>query len=68
MSRSPQEIDAEIEAQREHLADTLDQLAARLDLKSRARARLRATSPVVYAGFVAGVATVGLLVWRWRTR
>jgi uncharacterized protein DUF3618 len=68
MSRSPEEIDAEIEARREHLADTLDQLAARLDVKSRARARLRATSPVVYVGFVAGVAAVGLLVWRRRAR
>lgn len=37
---TPAEIEAEIERHRAHLADTVDQLAARLDVKSRARAGL----------------------------
>lgn len=38
--RTPAEIEAEIAAQRERLADTVDQLTSRLDVKSRARARV----------------------------
>lgn len=36
-ARTPEELEAEIAAQREQLAETVDELAARLDLKSRAR-------------------------------
>lgn len=36
-SRTPEQIQAEIEAQREQLADTVDQLSAKLDVKSRAQ-------------------------------
>jgi hypothetical protein len=35
--RSPEQIEAEIAAQREQLAETVDELAAKLDVKSRAR-------------------------------
>lgn len=35
-SRTPEEIQTEIAAQREQLASTVDELAARLDVKSRA--------------------------------
>ncbi len=37
--RDPAEIQAEIERTREELAETVDQLAARLDVKARARAQ-----------------------------
>ncbi|MCW2832163.1 MAG: hypothetical protein JWN68_116 [Nocardioides sp.] len=39
-SKSPEEIEAEILEQRERLAETVDQLSAKLDLKSRARSKV----------------------------
>ncbi|WP_231252067.1 DUF3618 domain-containing protein [Nocardioides furvisabuli] len=36
-TRTPEQIEAEIELQRAQLAGTVDELAARLDVKSRAR-------------------------------
>lgn len=70
MSQTPEEIQADIEAQREQLADTVDQLAAKLDVKTQAMQKLadyrdRATTdrgrprPEVLG---AAVAAVGLLV------
>jgi hypothetical protein len=38
-SRSPEEIQADIEQQREELAETLDALSAKLDMKAQARAK-----------------------------
>jgi len=38
--RTPQEIQAEIEAQRQQLASTVDDLAARLDVKSQAQQKV----------------------------
>lgn len=50
MSQTPEEIQAEIERQRAELAGTVDQLAAKLDVKSQTQAKLtdvkdRATTP-----------------------
>ncbi len=39
-SSTPEEMEAEIAAQRERLADTVDELAARLDVKTRAQQKL----------------------------
>ena len=39
-SQSPEEIQAEIEQQREQLAGTLDALSAKLDVKSHAQAKV----------------------------
>lgn len=39
-SQSPEEIQAEIEQQREQLAGTLDALSAKLDVKSQAQAKV----------------------------
>lgn len=39
-NQSPEEIQAEIEQQREQLAGTLDALSARLDVKSQAQAKV----------------------------
>jgi len=75
---SPDEIEADIERQREELAATVTQLQSKLDVKTRARhkaadLRDRATTesgrprPDLVAGAVAALAVVGLLVWR-RTR
>ena len=36
-ARTPEQIEAEIALQREQLAETVDELAAKLDVKSRAR-------------------------------
>ena len=74
----PDAIQAEIEATRERLALTVDELAARLDVPSRARERLlrvRDTavetyreSPPVVLGAAAALVTlvVGIVVWRKR--
>ena len=75
---SPEQIEADIERQREELAATVTQLQSKLDVKTRARhkaadLRDRATTesgrprPELVAGAVAALAVVGLLVWR-RTR
>jgi hypothetical protein len=72
------EIEADIEAQREHLAETVDQLAHKLDVKAQAKERAaqmrdRATTadgkprPGLLAVAVGAAAVAGLLVW-WRRR
>lgn len=75
---TPDAIEADIEAQREQLAETVDQLAHKLDVKAQAQERVselrdRATTdagrprPALVAGVVGALAAVGLLVW-WRRR
>ena len=76
--RSPEEIEADIAAQREQLAETIDALTSKLDVKSQAKAKVadvreRATTDtgkprpelLVGAGVVVAV-VVGVLVWRHR--
>lgn len=76
--RTPEEIEADIVAQREQLASTVDQLAAKLDLKSQAKARVAtlkdqattdtgAPRPEVLAaaGSLLAIAVV-LIIWRRR--
>lgn len=77
-TRTPEQIEADIARQREELAETVDQLHARLDVKARAKAEMahlkdRATTatgkprPDLTAALVVGVAAlVGLVVWRRR--
>ena len=72
---SPEQIEADIERQREELAATVSQLQSRLDVKARARQRAavlrdRATTdsgrprPELIAAAAGALALVGLLVWR----
>lgn len=76
--RTPEQIEADIAAQRERLAGTVDQLAAKLDVKSQTRAKIadikdRATTDsgrprpevVAAAGSLLAMAAV-LVWWRWR--
>ena len=77
-SRTPEQIAAEIEAQREQLADTVDQLSAKFDVKSRTQAKVadvrdKATTAegnprpevLAAAGSLVAMAIV-LVVWRVR--
>lgn len=76
--RTPEQIEADIAAQREQLADTVDRLATKLDVKSQAQARIadvrdRATTdsgrprPEVVAAGASLVAMAAVVVWwRWR--
>jgi hypothetical protein len=72
---TPAEIEADIVRQREELADTVEALQAKLDVKAQARARAaslraRATTPdgrprpAVLAVAAGAVAVAGLLAWR----
>ncbi len=72
------DIEADIEAQREHLADTVDQLAHKLDVKAQAKERAsqvkdRATTddgrprPELLGALLGLVLVAGLAVW-WRRR
>ena len=77
-NRTPEQIEAEIAAQRAALAGTVDQLSAKLDVKSRAQHKAadlkdRATTdtgsprPEVLAAAASLVAMAVVLVW-WRRR
>jgi hypothetical protein len=77
-SRTTSQIEADIQRQRDHLADTVDLLSNKLDVKAQAKERAahlqdRATTdsgkprPELVAGAVALVALVAGLVW-WRRR
>jgi uncharacterized protein YllA (UPF0747 family) len=60
-----EELQTQIEEQRAELADTLDQLARKLDVKAQARSRLERVGPRQIAAVVGGVLALGALVW-WR--
>jgi hypothetical protein len=72
------DLEADIEAQREHLAETVDQLAHKLDVKAQAKERAaqikeRATTeggrprPLLLAAVAGLVVMAGAFVW-WRRR
>ena len=75
---TPEEIQADIERQREQLAGTVDQLGHKLDVKAQAKERVagvkdRATTdeggprPELLGAAAGVVVAVALLVW-WRRR
>jgi len=59
------ELEAEIEEQRERLADTIDQIGNKLDVKKQARIRLRRVRPE-HVVMTVGVAIVlgALVAWK----
>jgi hypothetical protein len=63
-TRSPEEIQADIEATREELGDTVEALTEKADVKKQAERRVGDAKAKVAAnkGVIAGVAAVGLLV------
>lgn len=75
-ANDPDQIKAEIEATREQLSRTVDELSARLDVPARAKERAlrtkdtavetyRESPPLVIGGAVALAAVVaGLVIWR----
>ena len=76
-SSTPDQIEADIERQRDELAATVTELQARLDVKARARDKAeelkqRATTdsgkprPELAAAAVTVVALVGVVLWRRR--
>ena len=75
---TPEDIQAEIEQQREQLAETVDQLTHKLDVKAQARAKAdqlkdRATTdegkprPELIGVAAGAFVVIGLLIW-WRRR
>ena len=75
--RTPSEIETDIVRQRDQLAQTVDQLAHKLDVKAQAKERAahvadRATTddgkprPELVAAALTVVLLVGVLVWRRR--
>ena len=82
MSQSPEELEAQIEEQREQLAGTIDALAAKLDVKTQAQAKVteaketakqRTTTPegkprpeLLAAGAALVVVVVAIVWWRKR--
>jgi prefoldin subunit 5 len=82
VSQSPEELEAQIEEQREQLAGTIDALAAKLDVKTQAQtkvaeaketAKQRTTTaegkprPELLAAGAALVVVVVAIIW-WRKR
>ncbi len=69
-SATPAEIEAGLERQRDQLARSVDQLAARLDVKAQAKHRLTSDAggprPGLYVAGAVVVALVALTVWRAR--
>ncbi|MGA9749224.1 MAG: DUF3618 domain-containing protein [Nocardioides sp.] len=61
--------EAEVERNREQLAGTVDALQAKLDVKSRAQAKLQEVKgrPVLLAGSSAAIVGLVALLW-WRRR
>jgi len=62
MTTRTSELEAEIARTREDLADTVDELAARLNVKKRAQDRL--TPTVVGAAAAAAVLVAAAVLWR----
>ena len=69
MSRTQEELERQIEQQREQLADTVDALQAKLDVKAHAQRKADEVrhDPAWLAGAAVAVLAIGALVL-WRRR
>ena len=59
---APEQLEAEIEVQRAQLADTVDQLTQKLDVKAQAKARISRIQPMTYAAFAGAAILVAGIV------
>lgn len=68
MSDQPEDLRKDIERHRAELAETVELLGAKLDVKSRASARFTELKPtlITYGGAALGLVTVVLVVRRVR--
>ena len=65
---TPGQLEADIAAQRAQLADTVDQLSHKLDVKAQAKERLDRVRPQQVVIAVGAVLVVGALLWWARQR
>jgi hypothetical protein len=65
---TPSDLEADIAVQRAHLAQTVDQLSHKLDVKAQAKARLDRVRPEQVAIAVSVMLAVSALVWWGRHR
>lgn len=65
MTSDPTELEQEIEQTREHLGETVDALAAKLDVKTRAQESIAATDkrPFAAAAVLAAGVALALALW-----
>jgi len=62
-----EQLQADIERTRAELAHTVDDLTARLDVRTRAKERLQETNPTLVAGgAVIVVLVAAIVIWRRR--
>jgi type VI protein secretion system component VasF len=65
---TPEQLEADIAVQRAQLADTVDQLSHKLDVKAQAKERLDRVRPQQVVIAVGAVLVVGALLWWARRR
>jgi Protein of unknown function (DUF3618) len=65
---SPDQLEAQIAAQRAQLAETVDQLGHKFDVKAQARSRLSRIRPGQVIAFAGAAILAGGLVWWSRRR
>jgi exopolyphosphatase/pppGpp-phosphohydrolase len=66
--RTPEQIRADIQETRRELGDTVEQLAAKTDVKAHAREKIESVkqsrAPLIGAGVVVAIAIVGVVLIR----
>jgi type VI protein secretion system component VasF len=65
---TPEQLETDIAAQRAQLADTVDQLSHKLDVKAQAKERLDRVQPQQVVIAAGAVLVVGALLWWARRR
>jgi type VI protein secretion system component VasF len=65
---TPEQLETDIAAQRAQLADTVDRLGHKLDVRAQARERLDRVRPQQVVIAVGAVLVVGALLWWARRR